>query len=205
MFTDAITSIEDRDRREFGRQLRATDLGMANDNGIGVAAKGTDRVWQSLALQNRRGVNIHVHDLSSAALHSRVERRRRPGGRLVEERGEHLALQDIQRPVPLDLELHLVREREEVVDVSVAELLHREDVTAVEGGVREEMAEDLHVRRRAVYGYNGGGGDRARLRPRVRLRGDIRRGSATQDSLNVRLATRDRRPSLRRGMADGST
>lgn len=150
MLADAVASVDDWHGRELGSQLRAADVRMSDHDGVGIAAQRADRVRETLALQDRRPLRIDADDLASATFHGRIEGRAGARRGLVKHRGKDLALENVEYAVPLDLQLHLVREREEVMHITMAELLDGQDMAAVEGWMRAMV--DERGWRRALQG-----------------------------------------------------
>jgi hypothetical protein len=138
VLSDTITGVDDGYGRELGSVLGRSDLGVSDDDGIGIAAEGSDGVGERLSLPDGRRVGVDDGDVSSQSLHRRLERGRRPRRGLVEERREHSSLEEVESTVPLDLSPHLGREVEDVVEILSGVLLDGKDVSAVEGGVRLE-------------------------------------------------------------------
>ena len=73
MLANPISSIDDRNRGELSRPLRAAHLRVPHDNRIRVAAQRADSVLQRLTLLNRSLVCVHLHYLASAPLHRSIE------------------------------------------------------------------------------------------------------------------------------------
>ena len=118
----------------LGGQRGGADLGVADDDDVGIAAQGPDGVGQALAL-GHGGIPHFVDgdDRSAQPLHGGHERGRRAGRGLIEQVGQDLALEQIERADPLDHGPHLVGHAEDVFQVGPAELFDREDVFPVPG------------------------------------------------------------------------
>ena len=133
VLADAVAGVDDRLAGVLGRQRGRAGLRVAQHDHIGVAFQRADRVGQRLAL-GHRGV-AHLVDRDHAAaqpLHGRGERGRGAGRRLVEQVGQDLALEQVEGAHAAHHLLHLVGHAEDVFQIGAAELLHREDVLAVE-------------------------------------------------------------------------
>ncbi|MCK7527691.1 MAG: hypothetical protein MZV64_63820 [Ignavibacteriales bacterium] len=126
---------------------------MADDDDVGVALEGADGVGQALALGHRRVADlVDVDDVAAEPLHGRDERGGRPGRRLVEDRGQDLAFEQVERADPLDHDPHFVGHAEDVLQVGAAELLDRDDVLAVPGRGALVAERQMGVLRGAGHG-----------------------------------------------------
>ena len=160
----AVTTVDDRNLGELGGDLGAAGLGVAEDNGVTIAAESADGVLEALALLGRRVLGSNGDGASTEALHSSVEGGRGAGGGLVEESGQDTALEDVKNTVALDTEAHLLGDREEGVQIRAGELVHRQDVLSAEGGAGKSVGQsggDLRgggsVERRAQLADGGDG------------------------------------------------
>ena len=109
---------------------------MAQHDHIRVAFERADGIGQALALRHRRILHlVDRDDRAAEPFHRRGERRRGARGRFVEQVGQDLAFQQVERPDALDHAAHLVRHAEDVLQVFAAELLDGDDVLAIPVGV----------------------------------------------------------------------
>ena len=116
---------------------------MPDNDSVCVASQCADSVRKRLSLEYRACVYVHSNDFSTAALHSRIEGRARTSRWLIEHSAEDLAFEDVESATPLDLQLHFVRKREQLVDVFVRELLDAQDMLPVECRVRTKAGESM--------------------------------------------------------------
>lgn len=139
VLADSVASVDDGDRGELGRSLRASGSGVAKDDRVSVATEGAHRVGEALALRHRRGRGSDRDDRSTQTVHSRLERTRRASRRLVEDGAQHASLQDLDGDVALDEHAHLGCDAEKSVEILAAESADGEDVAVGERRAGDEL------------------------------------------------------------------
>jgi hypothetical protein len=139
MLAGAVARIQDRHGGVLRGKLRAADVRVPQHDCVAVAPERPDRVLQRLALFHTAAVRGDRNDVPATALHRRFERGARARRRLVEKRAEDFPAEDINSPGTLYLQTHLVRKREQIVDVALGELLDRKDMTTMESRVRDDV------------------------------------------------------------------
>ena len=131
-----VACVEHRLPGRRRRDGRRADLGVAQHDHVCVAFQRADGIRQAFALRDRRVFHLVDRDDAAAQpFHGRRERRRGARGRFVEQVGQDLAFQQVERADALDHAAHLVRHAEHVLQVGAAELLDGQDVLAVPGRV----------------------------------------------------------------------
>ena len=105
-------------RAYCGRQGRGADLRMAQHDHIGIALQGAHGIGQRLALGDRGVAHLVDRDHAAAqALHRRGEGGRGAGGRLVEQVGQDLALEQVEGAHACDHLVHLVGHAKDILQV----------------------------------------------------------------------------------------
>ena len=209
VLADTVARVDDRHGRELCRLLRRADRGMTQHNHVAVAAERAHRVRERLALGHRRARRVDRHDLSTAAQHRRLKRRRRARRLFVKERRQEPAAQNVERTVALHEEAHLLRDSKERVQVVARELAHRQDVAArqrrmVERQLRRgrgagdrietQLVHRSHAARGAVERRARGPRRRRRHRRHRRRLGSGGRSLDRRDGTHVRAERRVRLP-----------
>ena len=137
----AVSTVDDGNLGELGSDLSAAGLGVAEDNGITVAAEGADGVLEALTLLGRRVLGGDGDGASTEALHGSVEGGRGASGGLVEEGGQDTALQEVKDTVALNTKAHLLSNSEESVQIRAGELVHGQNVLSTEGRAGEGVSQ----------------------------------------------------------------
>ena len=125
----AVTSIDDRHRRDLGRTRRSTGFMMANHDDIAVAADDADGVFHLLAFDLRReGARMFGGEHASAQpVHGGFKRETRARGRLIEQAGEDAVLV-VQRAAARHDALHQPRAVKQLHQQRNRELLRLDDM-----------------------------------------------------------------------------
>jgi len=142
----AVSSIDDRHRGVLRSLLSTSDLRMSDNNCIPITRQSADSIREGFPLCNRRRISRNLNDLTTTTLHRSIKGRAGAGRWLIECGAKYLALQDIKAPISLDLEAHLVGDREQVVHIPLRELLDGKDVAAVECWVELDVGQNLRCR-----------------------------------------------------------
>ncbi len=131
----AVSTVDNRHRGAVGSNVGAGFFWVTQDDGIAVAAEGSDCVAERLAFLGA-GVGCGDGDgAATEALHGDVERGGGAGGRFVEKGAQDAAFEDVENALAMDAKAHFLGDCEEDVEVMAGELGDREDVLLFERGL----------------------------------------------------------------------
>ncbi len=133
MLAGAVARVQNRTMSCGGRLLRGADLRVTQHDDVGVALDGLDRVVQGFALRYRRQLGLgHADHLAAQAQHRGLERQPRAGARLVEEGGEDLAAEHVERSTLIERCLVLSGRAQNEIDLLDGELVGAQDILTAE-------------------------------------------------------------------------
>ena len=122
----AVAGVDERLAQVLGGRGRGARFRVAQHDHVGVTFERAHGVGQRLALGHRRVVHLVDRDHAAAQALDRGNKRGRGArGRLVEQVGQHLAFEQVERADALDHRAHLLGHLKNLFEVVAPELVDR--------------------------------------------------------------------------------